>query len=498
MDFYSLPRFTTHSAICDRSARIGKKRRRVGGLRGGIWGFVTAAAILTGTAAARELAPTSQAELIRGLLPSVVNITIRTGATAAPDQVQASASQSGASDRIAVGSGFVIDPAGMIATNWHVVTNASEITVTFSDGTRVPATVVGAWRAVDLALLKVDAGHKLQAVQWGDSSAVQIGDPVLAMGNAFGVGLSVSAGIVSALNRNIGDSLVDEFIQTDAAINHGNSGGPLFNLKGEVIGVNSAIISPTAANSGLGFAIPSGEAKFVFQRMADMPDGGHLGWLGAKIQAVTPEMAEAMGQPNMRGSIVTWVLPDQPAEKAGMIAGDVIQSLNGETFPDERALLREITQRKPGDQVTFRVWRDGTDVELKVVLQAWPKTIWEQNAAPAQGGRLTIPHDLGLAVAPLTDAVRAANEIKSNVVGVLLTGVAPGCDAALQGVVPGDVVLQVGQNRVRSPDELWRAVDQARGEGRKFGLFMLLPKLQPVDVTQFPGPKWIALRIAAE
>jgi serine protease Do len=449
-------------------------------------------------AAAREIAP-SQAELIRGLLPSVVNITARIGAAGVQNKAQAGASKPAQPSKIAVsaGSGFIIASSGLIATNWHVVTDAFEIVVTFADGAQLPAKVVGAWRMVDLALLQVDADHELQAVHWGDSSAVQIGDPVLAMGNAFGVGLSVSAGIVSALNRNIHDSLVDDFIQTDAAINHGNSGGPLFNLKGEVIGVNSAMISPTTANAGLGFAIPSNDAQFVFERMADVPTSERLAWLGAKIQAVTPEMAEAMGQRQLRGSIVAWVLPGEPAEKAGMIAGDVILRADGETFSDERALLRHITAMKPGEQTTFNVWRNGREIVLDVTLDAWPKTFWELNAAPPSPNvRLIVQPDLGLTVTHLTDALRAANAIPSDVKGVLVTAVAPVSDAERQGVAAGDVLLRVGLHQVQSPEELWREVDRARGEGRRYGLFMLLSKIPPVDVAQFPGPNWITLRIA--
>lgn len=474
---------------------------RLRALRRAASGLILAAVLLTGSANARDVVPVSQAELIRSLIPSVVNITVRKLEVAqAPDKPPISTKQPSPPQKIkaSVGSGFVIDPSGQIATNWHVVEDAFEIVVTFSDGTRLPAKVIGAWRVVDLALLKVEADHPLPAVHWGDSGAMQIGDPVLAMGNAWGVGLSVSAGIISALNRNIGDSVVDNFIQTDAAINHGNSGGPLFNLKGEVIGVNSAIISPTPANSGLGFAIPSNDAQFVFHQMENVRNVERPSWLGAKIQALTPEMAEAMGQRQLRGAIVAWVLPNEPAQKAGMIAGDVIQRFNGQTFADERALLRVLTTRKPGDQVTFDLWRNGQQLQLKVTLEVWPESLSERNAAPPPPKlRLTVPPDLGLKVTQLTDTLRAANDIASDVKGVLVTGVAPGSDAEQQGVLAGDVVLQVGAKKVQTPEELQRAIDRARSEAREFGLFLLLPKIQPDAISQFPGPKWITLRVAA-
>ncbi len=193
-----------------------------------------------------------------------------------------------------------------------------------------------------------------------------------------------------------------------------------------MIGVNSTIISPTPANSGLGFAIPSNDAHFAFQRMGSVPVSDRPAWLGAKIQPMTPEMAEAMGQRRLGGAIVAWVLPDEPAEKAGMTAGDVILRFDGKTFSDERALLREITGRKPGDEVPFTVWRDGQEIELKVTLEAWPKKIWERNAATALPKvRLTVPRDLGLSVAQLTDELRVANRIEPDAKGVLVTQVAP-------------------------------------------------------------------------
>jgi serine protease Do len=452
-------------------------------------------------AVARETMATSQAELIRSVIASVVNITARIRSLEPSEPAQAGARQPTQAYKTSVsaGSGFVIDSSGLIATNWHVLTDAFEIVVTFSDGTRLPARVMGAWRLVDLAMLKVDAGHPLQAVRWGDSSAMQIGDPVLAMGNAFGVGLSVSAGIVSALNRNIHDSLVDNFIQTDAAINHGNSGGPLFNLKGEVIGVNSAIISPTLANAGLGFAIPSNDAQFVLKRMVSMPDSERPGWLGAKIQGVTPEMAEAMGQRQLNGALVSWVLPGEPAQKAGMEAGDVILRFDGAAFTDERALLRQITQRKPGEHVTFSVWRRGQLIDLHVTLDPFPPTIWERNTVPAPANlESALPPDIGLTLVRLTDALRTTNGIAPAVDGLLVTAVAPGSDAALQGVEPGDIILQIGSTRVRTLDALRQEIDRARRERRHFGMVLLLPKKQSVDISQFPGPTWFALRIAAD
>jgi serine protease Do len=252
--------------------------------------------------------------------------------------------------KTAAGSGFVVDPSGVIATNWHVIDGAYEIFVTFSDGARTTATVMGAALVIDIALLKVDIGHPLTAVGWGDSSKVQIADPVLAIGNPLGVGLSVTAGIVSALNRNIMDTPVDDFIQTDAPINHGNSGGPLFNEKGEVIGINAALISPTTAFSGLGFAIPSNDARFIINRLRHS-NWVRPGWMGVKVQQVTPEIALGLHMKQPQGSIVAWVTDDGPADLAGIRAGDVILRLDDEIPSDDRALLREIGMSPPGRTV---------------------------------------------------------------------------------------------------------------------------------------------------
>jgi serine protease Do len=459
------------------------------------------AALQGGTADAGRAMP-DQAELIRRLIPSVVNITARTevAETFDPGQAGSASADAGYQIQVNAGSGFVIDPAGLIITNWHVVTGAFEITVTFADGTRTPAELAGAARVVDLALLKVNVGHPLPAVRWGDSSKVQVGDSVLAIGNALAVGMSVSAGIVSALNRNISDTPVDDFIQTDAAINHGNSGGPLFNMAGEVIGVNSAIVSPTAASAGLGFAMPSDDVRYVIDHLMKRGADARPGWLGVKIQAVTPEIAEANGFPDTKGAIVAAVMPDGAGQKAGLRPGDVILTLNGEAPSDERSLLRLITMSKPGTEVTLGVRRFGQQLEVKATLDSWPQTLWERNAAPPRTGlHLTIPRDLGLAVASMTEAERARRRAFGHVVdGVLVTRVAPRTDAARRGVEVGDVIMQVGAEPVRSPEALQGAIDRARAEGHRFAALLLLPQEQPTAPTQFPGPKWVTLQIANE
>lgn len=443
----------------------------------------------------------SQAALLRTLLPTVVNIAARAEIpTDTPTTQQATARTPGPSYQLRVnaGSGFVIDPSGLIATNWHVVDGAFEIRVTFSDGSVAQAKLVQAARTIDLALIRVDVGHTLPTIKWGDSSKVQVGDPVLAVGNALGVGMSVSSGIVSALNRNISDTPYDDFIQTDAAINHGNSGGPLFNLQGEVIGVNSAIISPTAANAGLGFSLPSNDAHAVFERLSHPGAYTRPAWLGAKVQAVSPEMAEAMGIKEQKGVIVAAVLDGGPAQKAGLQPGDIIVRFAGTEPTDDRALLRQIAMAKAGSAVTIRILRDGAPMDIDVTLGAWPQMMWERNAAPpVHEVRMTVPDDLGLTMATLTDALRVGNHIPAQVNGVMVTGVEPGTDASHRGITAGDVVLRVGSHPVATSEQLRREIEQARAQGRTYGMFLIYPKKQPNSNTKYPGPSWMALRVAA-
>ena len=471
------------------------------------------AAVLGGTlsvampppASAQDMA-FSQAQLVRGLLPTVVNISARAEVGETPSPVMASSNSTGKASqsnsaiaiKTSAGSGFVIDPSGQIATNWHVVDGAFEILVTFADGTRAKAEVVNASPLVDLALLKVNVGHKLAAAHWADSSKVQVGDPVLAIGNPLGVGMSVSGGLVSALNRNIMDTPYDDFIQTDAAINHGNSGGPLFDMKGDVIGVNSAIISPTSGNAGLGFSMPSDDARFIFDRLARKVST-RPGYLGAKLQPVTPEMALALGMEDAEGSIVAAVVDDGPAAKAGLHAGDVLLHYGADKPTDERALLRAIAKTEPGTTAPIGVLRKGQEVVIPVKIEEWPTMWWEDvhGGTPATPPHWNIPADLGLVVAPLSEEMRASYQVRPDASGVLVTGVLPGTDAAQRGIAPGDVIEQIGDTQLRAPQDLQREIDQARTDKRGFAMFLVMRKNQPVTAAQLPGPKWIALRLEA-
>ncbi len=457
--------------------------------------------VLLAPAARAEEMQLNQAELVRSLLPTVVNITAHAEVGATSEVLAHSAQLTGRQFEIktAVGSGFVVDPSGVIATNWHVVDGAYEVFVTFSDGVRVNATVMGAARVVDIALLKVDVGHPLAAVRWGDSSKVQIADPVLAIGNPLGVGLSVTAGIVSALNRNIMDTPLDDFIQTDAPINHGNSGGPLFDEKGEVIGINAALVSPTTAASGLGFAIPSNDARFVINRLRHS-NWVRPGWMGVKVQQVTPDIARGLRMREPQGSIVAWVTDDGPADIAGIRAGDVILRLDGEAPSDDRALLREIGMSAPGRTIQVGLLRDGKEIVLPVTLAEWPKMDWEARDAPTKAARprWSIPRDLGLRVEPLTPELSAKNELSLSWAGVLVTGVEQDTDAAQRGVKPGDVILQVGSVPVLTAEEMQREIDRLRKENQGIALLLILSKHTRDDNPQFPGPTWYALRVDSD
>jgi serine protease Do len=445
--------------------------------------------------AVAEVVGASRSDLIRGLLPTVVNIAIRK--EVAPETGSANAASATGDQAVTVktfvGSGFIIDPSGLVVTNYHVVEGAFEITVTLSDGAVLPGRLLHASRVGDLAVLQIDAGHPLTPVQWGDSNQVRVGDQVIAIGNPLGVGMSVSGGIVSGLNRDLQDSPYDDYIQTDAAINHGNSGGPLFDMEGRVIGVNSALFSPTEASAGLGLAMPSDDAQFVVDRLMKF---GWVdpGWIGVKVQQMTRAMAEALGMKQPEGSVVAWVMPNSPAHQAGIAIGDVIVKYGSDTPSDERALLREIGRTPIGDTVQVTLMRDGAEHSLPVTIMAWPRSQWEQRDAPvaAERPKITIPPDLGLSLAAIQPDQRARLGLEDGTTGVLITAVMPGSDAARIGATGGDVILRVQNQPVATPGDVQGAINAARGEQRPYVMMLVLPK-----VRAKPGPSWVTLRLSA-
>jgi serine protease Do len=470
--------------------------------------FFAAAAIamaLACSAAVVPLAPAfaddigaNKSDLIRGLLPTVVNISVRKDEPAPPSTTEAAGATPSPPDaapniKSYVGSGFVIDPSGLIVTNYHVVEDAFEITVTFSDGNRLSGKMLSASRLADLAIVKVAASHPLPAAHWGNSDLLQVGDQVFAAGNPFGIGLSVSAGIVSGLNRDIQNSPYDDLIQTDATINHGNSGGPLFDMQGNVIGVNSTIISPTSGSAGIGFAIPSSSARFVVEQLRTY-GWVRPSWIGIKVQTVTPAIAEAIGMAQPEGSIVAWVLPDGPAKRAGLAIGDVILRYDGTAPSDERALLRDIAHTPVGDTVTLLVRHDGAERNVQLMTDAWPRNQWDAKDAPVpvQRPKIVDPPDLGLGLSVLPAEDKARLTSQPDLDGVLVKSVAPNSEPAQKGMSAGDLILRVLDKPVATPDEVRAGIEAARAAKRDYVLMLVLPKKSDV-----PGPRWIPLPLSS-
>ncbi len=435
-----------------------------------------------------------QTESIRGLLPSVVNITSFVADTSAASQMNAGdvpANPDHRHPKSLKGSGFIIDASGVILTNYHVIDDAYAVQVMFSDGARVPGRVIATAPIVDLALVKVDTERRLTAVRWADSDKVQIADPVFAAGNPLGLGLSVSSGIVSALNRDISSSPYDDFIQTDAAINHGNSGGPLCNRSGEVIGVDTAIISPTTGSVGLGFAIPANDARFIADRL--LHDGSvRFAYLGIKIDEVTQDAAAALGLPRPMGSIVSAVSPDGPGASAGLRVGDVILRYDNQTPRDERALLRAIARSIIGRAVPITILRAGHEQTTQAIPAESAESVTTAGVVSGSAGKpaTLVPADLGLSLSTLTVDLRARYGLQTQQAGVLVSGVAAGTDAFDRGLAPGDVILRVQGTDVNSPQEEQAVVDAARAQHKAFILALVLPNRE-----QNPVPRWMALKV---
>jgi len=461
--------------------------------------IVLGTACVTCTAGlADELVQITRPVMIAKLLPAIVNITSYVGAAESPsNSAVAAATTAGGRGKTMEGSGFIVDPTGYIATNYHVVEGAYRIVVMFSDGKTADAKLVGSVRIGDIAVLRVNVGTPLTAVKWGDSDQLQLGDSVFAVGNPLGLGLSVSAGIVSALNRNIMETPYDHFIQTDAAINHGNSGGPLFNMQGEVIGMGTAFISPTNSSAGLGFAIPSSGVRFVVDRIEKY---GWLrpAWLGVKVEQVTPELAEAIGMANPQGDIIAKVFDNSPASAAGFQVGDVIIQFGDQMQPNEPALLRDIVRAPIGENVKVVLWRNGQTKERTIKVAEWPRSLWDTLNAPETTAPVVerVSPDLGLSLGPLTKDARARYQLGANQEGVLITAVAANTDAAQRGLAAGDVILRLQQDTVASNADMRAALDKARAQQHKFAAMLVL---QPTSTPPtLPTPRWLAVQIASD
>jgi serine protease Do len=396
-----------------------------------------------------------------------------------------------AHDVTSLGSGFVIDPAGYIVTNNHVIGNADQITVIFHDNSHLPATIVGRDAKTDLALLKVKSDKPLTAVHFGDSDAMHIGDWVIAVGNPFGLGGSVSAGIVSARGRNINAGPFDDFIQTDAAINRGNSGGPLFNTKGEVIGINAAIFSPTGGNIGIGFAVPSSMAKTVTDQLRTSGTI-HRGWLGVKIQEVTEEAANSLGLDKPRGALVLEISKDSPAVGTGLEPGDVIIRFDGHEIDEMRKLPRFVADTKIGKKVEMVVWRKGKEVPLTVKVGELPedKTKAENNGGAASGDTgnakpAPAPKDLvlGMGLLPVTPAIRQQLNLNANANGLVVDDLDRTGEAAKRGIRPGDVIMEVNQTPVDTVDGLKHGLADAKKSGHNFALLRVARGADMLFVT---------------
>ena len=366
----------------------------------------------------------------------------------------------------ALGSGFVIDPAGYIVTNRHVIEGADEVQVTFQDNKQITAKVVGEDEKTDLALLKVEAKTALPALQWGDSDKLRVGDWVVAVGNPFALGSTVTAGILSARGRDLSFQAFDDFLQIDAPINRGNSGGPSFNANGEVIGINTAIYSPNGGSVGIGFAIPSNLAKPI---LAQLKQSGKIdrGWLGVALQPITPEISEGLGLADDKGALVASVEPDSPAAKAGLKSGDVVQTVNGSKVASAKDLARAVAMIAPGKPADLGVWRSGQSRKVAVTVGNSAEHLQVAAAEGGAPGKGEAVH--GLALATLDDHWRERLHLDASVKGAVVLKASAGVDE----LQPGDVIQTVDNEPVATTKDVASRLDKAKASGRKSALLLI-------------------------
>lgn len=453
--------------------------------------------------ASARSAPESFADLAEKALPAVVNVS--TTQMVSPDsQIQdlddmfrefldrQNGDKAKPRKATSLGSGFIIDPAGYIVTNNHVIDGAEEITVITHDNEELKAKLVGRDEKTDLALLKVEAKKPLPSVKWGDSDVLRIGDWVLAIGNPFGLGGTVTAGIVSARQRDINAGPYDDFIQTDASINRGNSGGPMFNMDGDVVGINSAIYSPSGGSVGIGFSIPSNLAKGV---IAQIKEFGHprRGWLGVRIQTVSPELAEGLRLPQAKGALVSSVSTGGPADKAGIRQGDVILEFNGREVADMKALPRLVADSQFGKSVPVSIWRKGAKTTVTVELgeldekaEAALQTTQPDAETPQPAATGAKIEQLGVEVGALDDAARTKFDLPQDAEGVVVLTVDENGPAAEKDLRAGDIIAEVDQKAVSSPGDVRDRVKSAQENG--YRLVTLL-------INRGGDFQWVAVKI---
>ncbi|MBW4022268.1 MAG: Do family serine endopeptidase [Proteobacteria bacterium] len=499
--------------------------------------LLAAALLLTGvpTGASAHGVPSGFAELAAQLLPSVVNVASTESATPSSDSSGGTASGSSGSssgsgsaaappaaadhgvppvDRSfqqflnsaegpgmpdaaatgeqmqSLGSGFIVDPSGLIVTNNHVIDGAHSISVILSDGTSLHAVVVGRDTRNDIALLRVHPTHPLKAVHFGRSRAARIGEWVIAIGNPYGLGGTVTAGIISARGRDLGDEGSSDYIQTDAAINRGNSGGPLFDMAGAVIGINTAIYSPSGGSVGIGFAIPSDEVAAVVDQLRRFGKP-RPGWMGVQVQNVTPDIASMLGMPETTGAMVATVAPGGPAAGAHLRPGDVILDFDGHTVQDMRSFPRMVADSSVGEPAVVDYWRAGHRDSATLTIAGEPpapaSAAAKPKPAPPAPPKPEPAEGLGLTVADLTPALQSKFDIPADTHGVVITEVTPNSVGAREGLAAGDVILEVdGAPVVRIGDVMTRLA--ALRAARRDQVLLLV---QGSDNTQ-----WISLEPA--
>ena len=374
--------------------------------------------------------------------------------------------------RRSLGSGFLIDAQGLIVTNRHVIKDASEITVVLDDGRSFPAVLQGEDDKTDLALLKINAanGQPFPYVEFGDSSLARVGDWVLAIGNPFGLGGTTTSGIISARGRNINSGPYDDYIQVDAPINQGNSGGPLFNTKGKVIGVNTAIFSPNGGNVGIGFAIP---ANVVTEIVTSLQIHGKVqrAWLGIQIQPVTPAIAESFNRNEAGGVLVSAVNPDSPAARAGIEIGDIIMSFNDIETHRPRQLQHQVVRTLPGTEVDIVVWRESQNIRLTTTVTLMPTDMNMASTVPALTEKL---ERWGIELATIDDDARRQHQISASTKGVLIQHVATNSPGERKGLQAGDVIMRIGTTVVITPGDVINQITRARNTGRRAMVFLIL------------------------